>query len=70
MLKINLIHNFLRVLVLSNKKLDNRVWIMSGAIKYKKICIHETLNIKIYFLASGKPCLAAMSSGVNDSKFE
>jgi len=28
MLKINLIHNFLRVLVLRNKKLDNRVWIM------------------------------------------
>ena len=27
-LKINLIHNFLRVLVLRNKKLDNRVWIM------------------------------------------
>ena len=26
--KINLIHNFLRVLVLRNKKLDNRVWIM------------------------------------------
>jgi len=28
MLKVNLIHNFLRVLVLSNKKLDNCVWIM------------------------------------------
>ena len=28
MLKINLIHNFLRVLVLRNTKLDNRVWIM------------------------------------------
>jgi len=28
MLKINLIHNFLRVLVLRNKKLNNRVWIM------------------------------------------
>jgi len=27
-LKINLIHNILRVLVLRNKKLDNRVWIM------------------------------------------
>jgi len=27
-LKINLIHNFIRVLVLRNKKLDNRVWIM------------------------------------------
>jgi len=53
MLKINLMHNFLRVLVLRNKKLDNRVWIMSDAIKYQKICIHETLNIKIYFLASG-----------------
>jgi len=37
MLKINLIHNFLRVLVLRNKKLDNRVWIMSGAIKYQNI---------------------------------
>jgi len=30
MLKINLIHNFLRVLVLRNKNLDNRVWIMFG----------------------------------------
>ena len=39
MLKINLIHNFLRVLVLKNKKLDNRVWIMSGAIKYQNIKI-------------------------------
>jgi len=28
MLKINLIHNFLRVLVLRKKKIDNRVWIM------------------------------------------
>ena len=28
MLKINLIHSFLRVLVLRNKKLDNCVWIM------------------------------------------
>ena len=28
MLKINLMHNFLKVLVLRNKKLDNRVWIM------------------------------------------
>jgi len=28
MLKINLIHNFLRVLVLRNKKFDNRVWII------------------------------------------
>jgi len=28
MLKTNLIHNFLRVLVLRNKNLDNRVWIM------------------------------------------
>jgi len=27
-IKINLIHNFLRVLVLKNKKLDNCVWIM------------------------------------------
>jgi len=34
------------------------------------MCVHETLNIKIYFLASGKPCPAAMSSGVNGSKFE
>jgi len=28
MLKINLIHNFLRELVLRNKKLDNHVWIV------------------------------------------
>jgi len=28
MFKINLIHNFLRVLVLSNKKMNNCVWIM------------------------------------------
>jgi len=37
LLKNNLIHNFLRVLVLRNKKLDNRVWIMSSAIKYQNI---------------------------------
>ena len=30
MLKINLIHNFLRVLVLRNKQLDNHVRIMFG----------------------------------------
>jgi len=37
MLKNNLIHNFLRVLVLRNKKMDNHVWIMPGAIKYQNI---------------------------------